>query len=82
MVSFKRLGNAQPPIPPQTIEWEDEGQHEDDEDEDVVELSSALMLPGDISSLDAEVLSTLPQSVQLEVLEKMRDSQAAGERAY
>lgn len=38
-----------------------------------------MLLPTDLSSLDAEVLSTLPQSLQLEILEKMRDAQVQGE---
>jgi hypothetical protein len=40
---------------------------------------AGFLLPADPSKLDAEVLSTLPQSVQLEVLERMRDAQQAGE---
>ncbi len=38
-------------------------------------------LPDDPTSLDPEVLSTLPQSVQLEVFERIRDAQNAGEEA-
>lgn len=35
-------------------------------------------LPDDPSSLDPEALSALPQSVQLEVFERIRDAQNAG----
>jgi hypothetical protein len=37
-----------------------------------------LLLPADVSNLDPAVLSTLPQSVQLDILEKMRDAQQTG----
>lgn len=47
-----------------------------------MDMAALLALPEDLSSLDAEVLSTLPQSVQLEILDKMRDSQAAGGRLH
>jgi hypothetical protein len=33
-----------------------------------------------VSNLDPAVLSTLPQSVQLDILEKMRDAQQTGRR--
>lgn len=39
-----------------------------------------LLLPADVSNLDPAVLSTLPQSVQLDILEKMRDAQQTGRR--
>lgn len=38
----------------------------------------AYLIPKEGGQLDAAVLSTLPQSVQLEILEKMRDTQNAG----
>lgn len=67
---------------------EEEGEEEELEDEGVGGalggggggLLGDLALPADLSSLDPEVLSTLPQSVQLEVFERIRDAQMAGER--
>ncbi len=49
----------------------------DDDDNDG---GLAMMLPADLSKLDAEALSMLPQSLQLEILEKMRDAQNAANR--
>ena len=52
----------------------------DDDDEDGEDgMVPEMLLPSDLSTLDAEVLSTLPQSLQLEILEKMRDAQVQGE---
>eukprot|EP00878_Enallax_costatus_P031248 GHUV01034152.1.p1 GENE.GHUV01034152.1~~GHUV01034152.1.p1 ORF type:complete len:485 (+),score=241.69 GHUV01034152.1:879-2333(+) len=51
----------------------------DDDDDDDGDAAAGLLLPADISSLDPAVLSTLPQSVQLDILEKMRDAQQAGQ---
>eukprot|EP00955_Chlamydomonas_euryale_P053707 355589-Chlamydomonas_euryale.AAC.2 len=51
---------------------------EDSDDGGGVDLGALAMLPSDLTTLDAEVLSTLPQSLQLEILEKMRDAQFAG----
>lgn len=67
-------------------DWEpnesnDAGSVEDEDDDDDDGGGGGLrpfMLPEDGTTLDAEVLSTLPQSVQLEILEKLRDSQQAG----
>lgn len=47
-----------------------------DEDEDLI--SSMMALPEDLSSIDPAVLSTLPTSLQLDILEKIRDAQMAG----
>ena len=54
------------------------GSSDVDEDDDDGDAAAGLLLPADISSLDPAVLSTLPQSVQLDILEKMRDAQQAG----
>jgi hypothetical protein len=62
------------------------GDDKDLEDEGVAELArggggafAELALPDDPSALDPEALSMLPQSVQLEVFERIRDAQMAGE---
>lgn len=51
---------------------------EEDEGEEEGDILSALALPEDLSSIDPAVLSTLPTSLQLDILEKMRDAQIAG----
>ncbi len=51
---------------------------EDEGEEGEGGLLSALALPEDLSSIDPAVLSTLPTSLQLDILEKMRDAQIAG----
>jgi hypothetical protein len=51
---------------------------DDDDSDDGDDGQLGLLLPSDIRSLDPAVLSTLPQSVQLDILEKMRDAQQAG----
>lgn len=55
------------------LEDDEEEQEESDEEFDL-----DLGLDMDMNSLDAEVLSTLPQSVQLEVLKKMKETHVAG----
>ena len=56
----------------------DEGD-DDDVDEEDEGLLASMLLPADLTTIDAEVLSTLPQSLQLEILDKMRDAQMQGE---
>jgi hypothetical protein len=55
------------------------GDSDNDDDDDDDDGHAGLLLPADVSSLDPVVLSTLPQSVQLDILERMRDAQQAGE---
>ena len=55
----------------------DDDEVEEEEGEDG--MASEMLLPSDLGTLDAEVLSTLPQSLQLEILEKMRDAQVQGQ---
>ena len=57
----------------------DEGDDDDDGEEEDGGLLASMMLPADLTTIDAEVLSTLPQSLQLEILDKMRDAQMQGE---
>lgn len=67
-------------------EADDEDDDDDDEDEDEDDgddgagIAAALISQGalDLGSLNPEVLATLPQSLQLDILEKMRDAQQAG----
>lgn len=47
---------------------------EDEEEDDESDGGDDLVLPEDPSSIDPEVLSTLPPSMQLEALLKMREA--------
>lgn len=51
---------------------------DDEHKNDVIPTPALCASPQDVTSLDPQVLSTLPTSVQLEILEKMRDAQNAG----
>ncbi|GLI68761.1 hypothetical protein VaNZ11_013252, partial [Volvox africanus] len=59
------------------VDGDEEGE---DEDADADLLASMMVLPDDVSSIDPAVLSTLPTSLQLDILEKMRDAQMAANR--
>lgn len=58
---------------------DDDAEEEEDDDDTDALLASMMVLPEDLSSVDPAVLSTLPTSLQLDILEKMRDAQMAGE---
>ncbi|KAL6762914.1 hypothetical protein V8C86DRAFT_513310 [Haematococcus lacustris] len=70
------------------VEGKEEGEGEEEvdssssEEGDGLDLAAMVMSGSgadvDLTRLNAEVLASLPQSMQLEVLEKMRDSQNAG----
>ncbi|PNH12709.1 DNA repair protein UVH3 [Tetrabaena socialis] len=59
------------------VEWEQADGAAEEEDEDALE-STLLALPDDLTTIDPAVLSTLPTSMQLDILEKIRDAQMAG----
>lgn len=60
---------------------EDDEEEEQEEEEEELGFDEMMLMAGDAAGgqIDAEVLSTLPPSVQLDILNRMKEAQQAGE---